>query len=53
MEDRQKWENNIKCILNMIGGYGLESVAEDREKWWTVVSTNEPLGFIKYGEFVE
>jgi hypothetical protein len=28
-------------------------LAEDRDKWWVVVNTNEPEGFIKCGEFLD
>jgi len=27
-------------------------LAENRDRWWAVVNTNEPSGFIKCGEFL-
>jgi hypothetical protein len=32
---------------------GWIQLAEDRDKWWGVVNTNEPSGFIKCGEFLD
>jgi hypothetical protein len=27
-------------------------LAEDRDKWWGVVNTNEPSGFVNVGNFL-
>jgi hypothetical protein len=36
---RRRWENNIKMDLQEVGGgYGVMELAEDRDRWWALVS---------------
>jgi hypothetical protein len=36
---KRRWENNIKMFLQTVeGGVEWIDLAEDRDKWWTVVS---------------
>jgi hypothetical protein len=42
---RRRWENNIKMDLQEVGGDGGDwmELAQDRERWWALVSTVKNL----------
>ena len=52
---RRRWVDNIRMDLQEVGcGYvDWIGLAQDRDRWRTLVSGNEPSGSIKFGEFLE
>jgi hypothetical protein len=46
---RHRWEDNIKMDLQEVGGgFGdWMELAEDRDRWWALVSTVKNFGFHK------
>jgi len=51
---RHRWVDNITMDFQEVGcGYmDWIGLAQDRDRWWTLVSGNEPSGFVKCGEFL-
>jgi len=49
-----RWEDDIKMDLKEVGWEGLHwiDLAKDRGRWWARECSNEPPGFIKYGNFL-
>ena len=52
---RRRWEDNIKMDLQeMVGGCGdWMELAQDRDRWWALVSTVMKLRVQKCGEFLD
>ena len=52
---RRRWVDNIRMKLQEVGcGYmDWFGLAQDRDRWRTFDSGNEPSGSVKCGEFVD
>ena len=52
---RRRWVDNIRMDFQEVGcGYvDWIGLAQDRDRWRTLVSANEPSGSIKCGEFLD
>jgi hypothetical protein len=46
---KQRWEDNIRMDLGAIGCGVVDwiHVAQDRDQWWALVNSDEPLDSIK------
>ena len=52
---RRRWEDNITMDLQEVGCGGMEwiELPQDRDRWGTCESGNEPSGSIKCREFLD
>jgi hypothetical protein len=53
---RRRWEDNIKTILQEVGGRGVDQIVLDqnREKWWALANAVMNLRVtLRCGEFVD
>ena len=48
---RRRWEDNIKIDLQEVGCGGMDWVdlAQDRDRWWSLVYAVMNFGFLKMG----
>ena len=52
----RRCKDNIKMELKVVGCEGVDwiELAQDRDRWRALVNAvNEPLDFIKFGEFID
>ena len=52
---RRRWVDNIRMDLQEVGCGHVDwiGLAQDRDRWRTLVSANEPSGSVKCGEFLD
>ena len=52
---RRRWADNIRMDLKEVECVYRDwiGLAQDRDRWWTLVCGNEPLGSVNCGEFLD